>query len=488
MSKSVTPKSQDYSKWYTDVITKAELADYGPVKGTMIIRPYGFQIWENIKNIFDNEFKKTNHTNAYFPLFIPKSFLNKEAEHVEGFAKECAIVTHSRLAVNEEGSLAPDPKSKLDEEVIVRPTSETIIWSMYQKWIKSHRDLPILINQWANVVRWEMRTRLFLRTSEFLWQEGHTAHATKEEAMEETLKIVEIYRSLFEDYLAIPTIIGRKSNLERFAGADETFSIETMMKDKKALQAGTSHYLGTNFGSAFNVKFQNKENKELPVYATSWGVSTRMIGALIMVHGDDMGLRLPPRVAPIQVVIVPINPKNEKPEEFASFIKKVDETLNNNHVRTKIDISENSPGFKFNHWESKGVPIRIEIGMKEFGENLITISRRDIGDKIQLSIEDLDTLNDMLEDIQNNMFTDAKDFMNQNLFESDTFEDFQKKLSKDNCFIKAYWDGSDETELKIKEKTKATIRCILEDIEDSSKKCIFSKNAAKHLVVFAKAY
>ena len=483
----LTKQSENFSKWYTEVILENDLADYGPVKGTMVVKPYGFALWSNIKKILNKMIEDSGHENAYFPLFIPKSFLEKEAKHVEGFAKECAVVTHSKL-VSEDGSLSVDPESKLEEEIIVRPTSETIIWHMFKKWITSYRDLPVKINQWANVVRWEMRTRLFLRTSEFLWQEGHTAHATKEEAMEETLKIVEIYRSLFEDYLAIPTIIGRKSNLERFAGADETFSIETMMKDKKALQAGTSHYLGTNFGSAFNVKFQNKENKELPVYATSWGVSTRMIGALIMVHGDDMGLRLPPRVAPIQVVIVPINPKNEKPEEFASFIKKVDETLNNNHVRTKIDISENSPGFKFNHWESKGVPIRIEIGMKEFGENLITISRRDIGDKIQLSIEDLDTLNDMLEDIQNNMFTAAKDFMNQNLFESDTFEDFQKKLSKDNCFIKAYWDGSDETELKIKEKTKATIRCILEDIDDSSKKCIFSKNAAKHLVVFAKAY
>ncbi len=483
----LTKQSENFSKWYTEVILENDLADYGPVKGTMVVKPYGFALWSNIKKILNKMIEDSGHENAYFPLFIPKSFLEKEAKHVEGFAKECAVVTHSKL-VSEDGSLSVDPESKLEEEIIVRPTSETIIWHMFKKWITSYRDLPLKINQWANVVRWEMRTRLFLRTSEFLWQEGHTAHATKEEAMEETLKIVEIYRSLFEDYLAIPTIIGRKSNLERFAGADETFSIETMMKDKKALQAGTSHYLGTNFGSAFNVKFQNKENKELPVYATSWGVSTRMIGALIMVHGDDMGLRLPPRVAPIQVVIVPINPKNEKPEEFASFIKKVDETLNNNHVRTKIDISENSPGFKFNHWESKGVPIRIEIGMKEFGENLITISRRDIGNKIQLSIEELDTLNDMLEDIQNNMFNDAKDFMNQNLFESDTFEDFQKKLSKDNCFIKAYWDGSDETELKIKEKTKATIRCILEDIDDSSKKCIFSKNAAKHLVVFAKAY
>ena len=483
----ITKQSENFSKWYTDVILENDLADYGPVKGTMVVKPYGFALWSNIKKILNRMIEDSGHENAYFPLFIPKSFLEKEAKHVEGFAKECAVVTHSKLVSNE-GNLTVDPDSKLEEEIIVRPTSETIIWHMFKKWITSYRDLPLKINQWANVVRWEMRTRLFLRTSEFLWQEGHTAHATKEEAMEETLKIVDIYKSLFEDYLAIPTIIGRKSNLERFAGADETFSIETMMKDKKALQAGTSHYLGTNFGSAFDVKFQNKENKELPVYATSWGVSTRMIGALIMVHGDDMGLRIPPRIAPIQVVIVPINPKNDNPKEFASFIKKVNKTLSDNHIRTKIDISESSPGFKFNHWESKGVPLRIEIGMKEFNEGLITISRRDSKDKSQLNLDSLDKLSGILDDIQNKMFENAKNFMNDNLFESNSFEDFQEKLSKDNCFIKAYWDGSDETELQIKEKTKATIRCILEDVNDSSKHCIFSKNAAKHLVVFAKAY
>ena len=483
----ITKQSENFSKWYTDVILENDLADYGPVKGTMVVKPYGFALWSNIKKILNRMIEDSGHENAYFPLFIPKSFLEKEAKHVEGFAKECAVVTHSKLVSNE-GSLTVDPDSKLEEEIIVRPTSETIIWHMFKKWITSYRDLPLKINQWANVVRWEMRTRLFLRTSEFLWQEGHTAHATKEEAMEETLKIVDIYKSLFEDYLAVPTIIGRKSNLERFAGADETFSIETMMKDKKALQAGTSHYLGTNFGSAFDVKFQNKENKELPVYATSWGVSTRMIGALIMVHGDDMGLRIPPRIAPIQVVIVPINPKNDNPKEFASFIKKVNKTLSDNHIRTKIDISENSPGFKFNHWESKGVPLRIEIGMKEFNEGLITISRRDSKDKSQLNLDSLDKLSGILDDIQNKMFENAKNFMNDNLFESNSFEDFQEKFSKDNCFIKAYWDGSDETELQIKEKTKATIRCILEDVNDSSKHCIFSKNAAKHLVVFAKAY
>ena len=321
MSKSVTPKSENYSKWYTDVITKAELADYGPVKGTMIIRPYGFQIWENIKNIFDEEFKKTGHTNAYFPLFIPKSYLNKEADHIEGFAKECAIVTHSRLKADNDGNLIPDPDSKLEEEIIVRPTSETIIWSTYKKWIKSHRDLPILINQWANVVRWEMRTRLFLRTSEFLWQEGHTAHAKKQEAIDETLKILNIYQNVIEKSMGIPVITGKKSESEKFAGAEDTYTMEAMMGDKKALQAGTSHYLGKNFSKAFDVKFQTKDNKEDFVYATSWGVSTRLIGALIMVHGDDKGLRLPPNIAPVQVVIIPVINKDYNESEFKEWYK-----------------------------------------------------------------------------------------------------------------------------------------------------------------------
>ena len=306
----ITKQSDNFSKWYTDVILEADLADYGPVKGTMVIKPYGYSLWTNVKNVLNGMIEESGHDNAYFPLFIPKSFLEKEAKHVEGFAKECAVVTHSKL-VSEDGTLTVDPGSKLEEEIIVRPTSETIIWHMFKKWVTSYRDLPVKINQWANVVRWEMRTRLFLRTSEFLWQEGHTAHATKDEAMKETLMIVDMYKSLFEDYLAIPTLVGRKSNMERFAGADETYSIETMMRDKKALQAGTSHYLGTNFGNAFDVKFQSKDNKEQPVFATSWGVSTRMIGALIMVHGDDKGIKIPPKVAPHQVVVVPINPKNE---------------------------------------------------------------------------------------------------------------------------------------------------------------------------------
>ena len=483
----ITKQSENFSKWYTDVILDTDLADYGPVKGTMVVKPYGFALWTNIRDSLNKMIEDTGHENAYFPLFIPKSFLEKEAKHVEGFAKECAVVTHSKL-IAEDGSLQVDPASKLEEEIIVRPTSETIIWHMFKKWITSYRDLPLKVNQWANVVRWEMRTRLFLRTSEFLWQEGHTAHATKEEAMQETLDIVEVYRTLFEEYLAIPTIIGRKSNLERFAGADETFSIETMMRDKKALQAGTSHYLGTNFGSAFDVKFQSKDNKELPVYATSWGVSTRMVGALIMVHGDDNGLKIPPKIAPIQVVIIPINAKKEKQQEFFDYINNVSDVLSSINIRTKVDDSDGSPGFKFNKWELKGVPIRLEVGLKEFESSQITLCRRDNKEKQQLSVDSLKEVQEILVSIQSNMFNDAKSFMEENTCTAEDFNTFSEILSSDNKFIKAYWDGSDETELKIKDETKATIRCILEDVDDNTKKCIYSNKPAKHLVIFAKAY
>src|SRR5210317_250805 len=483
----ITKQSENFSKWYTDVILDTDLADYGPVKGTMVVKPYGFTLWTNIRDTLNKMIEDTGHENAYFPLFIPKSFLEKEAKHVEGFAKECAVVTHSKL-IAEDGSLQVDPDSRLEEEIIVRPTSETIIWHMFKKWITSYRDLPLKINQWANVVRWEMRTRLFLRTSEFLWQEGHTAHATKEEAMQETLDIVEVYRTLFEEYLAIPTIVGRKSNLERFAGADETFSIETMMRDKKALQAGTSHYLGTNFGSAFDVKFQSKDNKELPVYATSWGVSTRMVGALIMVHGDDNGLKLPPKIAPTQVVIIPINSKKENETKFSENIQSISKTLRDVGVRIKVDDSEGSPGYKFNKWELKGVPIRLEVGMKEFESKQVTLCRRDNGEKTQLNIDSLKDVQEILTNIQSNMFNDAKQFMEKNTCTADSFENFSNILSSENKFIKAYWDGSDETELKIKEETKATIRCIIDDVDDNTKKCIYSNKPAKYLVVFAKAY
>ena len=488
MSKSVTPKSKDYSKWYTDVITKAELADYGPVKGTMIIRPYGFQIWENIKNIFDNKFKETNHTNAYFPLFIPKSFLNKEAEHVEGFAKECAIVTHSRLAVNEEGSLAPDPKSKLDEEVIVRPTSETIIWSMYQKWIKSHRDLPILINQWANVVRWEMRTRLFLRTSEFLWQEGHTAHATEKEAIEETHKILNIYQDVVENYMGIPLSVGRKSDSEKFAGAVETFSIEAMMGDKKALQAGTSHYLGQNFSKAFNVKFQDIDNKEKYVYATSWGVSTRLIGALIMVHGDDKGLRLPPKIAPIQIVIVPIYKSQDDLNKINIYIQSILDYMKENNITCYFDTRDKlSPGFKFNEWEMKGVPLRIEVGMRDVNSEILTVARRDNNTKETVDVKDANPfLVKTLDTIQSSLYNEALAFKKQNTFKANDYEEFKKIIEKGG-FVECGWDGTEDTESKIKKDTNATIRCIPFE-QKNNLNCIYTQKPAKYSVIFAKAY
>mgnify|MGYP001356214019 FL=1 len=483
----ITKQSEDFSKWYTDTILNADLADYGPVKGTMVVKPYGFSLWSNVKKALNTMIEDSGHENAYFPLFIPKSFFEKEAKHVEGFAKECAVVTHSKLIAENDG-LSVDPDSKLEEEIIVRPTSETIIWSMFKKWITSYRDLPVMINQWANVVRWEMRTRLFLRTSEFLWQEGHTAHSTKEEAMEETLKIVEIYKSLFEDHLAIPTLIGKKSDSEKFAGAEETFSIETMMQDKKALQAGTSHYLGTNFGNAFDVTFQSKDNKEQPVYATSWGVSTRVIGALIMVHGDDKGLKIPPKVAPHQVIIIPINPKNEDEKEFNTFIDKVANDLSQKNIRCKVDSSDNTPGYKFNFWELRGAPIRIEIGLQEYKDQKLTVCRRDTGEKNSIKQNDISEIEDMLGDIQTSMYNSANSFLKENTIELDSYNDLKEKLSKDNCFVKAYWDGSEDSEMKVKEDTKATIRCILEDIDNPKAKCIVSGELAKHLVVFAKAY
>ena len=483
----ITKQSEDFSKWYTDTILNADLADYGPVKGTMVVKPYGFSLWSNVKKALNQMIEDSGHENAYFPLFIPKSFFEKEAKHVEGFAKECAVVTHSKLIAENDG-LVVDPDSRLEEEIIVRPTSETIIWSMFKKWITSYRDLPVMINQWANVVRWEMRTRLFLRTSEFLWQEGHTAHATKEEAIEETLKIVEIYKSLFEEYLAIPTLIGKKSDSEKFAGAEETFSIETMMQDKKALQAGTSHYLGTNFGNAFDVTFQSKDNKEQPVYATSWGVSTRVIGALIMVHGDDKGLKIPPKVAPHQVIIIPINPKNEDEKEFNAFIDKVANDLSQKNIRCKVDSSDNTPGYKFNFWELRGAPIRIEIGLQEYKDQKLTVCRRDTGEKNSIKQNDISEIEDMLGDIQTSMYNSANSFLKENTIELDSYNDLKEKLSKDNCFVKAYWDGSEDSEMKVKEDTKATIRCILEDIDNPKAKCIVSGELAKHLVVFAKAY
>ena len=490
MSKGVTPKSEDYARWYTDVITKAEMADYGPVKGTMVIRPYGFSVWESIKDAFNKRFKESGHVNAYFPLFIPKSFLSKEADHIEGFAKECAVVTHSRLKSAEDGSgLVVDPDSKLEEEVIVRPTSETVIWSMYKKWINSYRDLPILINQWVNVVRWEMRTRLFLRTSEFLWQEGHTAHATKKEAQEEALKILGIYKEVAEKVLAIPILTGLKSESERFAGAVDTYCIEAMMGDKRALQAGTSHYLGQKFARAFDVKFQNENNKEELVYATSWGVSTRLVGALIMVHGDNKGLRLPPKVAPVQIVIIPIIKNENDMAEIREFLEPLIVSLEEKGVRLQLDDRlKVSPGFKFNEWEMKGVPIRVEAGPRDMESGTVLCARRDTGEKESLKITSSgEKLIQLLDEIQNNLYNQALEFREKNTFFADTYDEF-KSLIEAGGFIRCGWDGNADSETAVKSETKATIRCLLQNENVDDLLCIYSGNPAKYKVIFARAY
>jgi len=490
MSKGITSKSQDHGKWYTDVITKAELADYGPVKGTMVIKPYGFAIWELVKDEFDRQFKATGHSNAYFPLFIPKSFLAKEADHVEGFAKECAIVTHSRLMMDaESNTIQVDPSSKLEEEIIVRPTSETVIWHMYKKWINSYRDLPILINQWANVVRWEMRTRLFLRTSEFLWQEGHTAHSNEKEAVEETLKILNIYKDVSNKHLAIPVLTGRKTDSEKFAGAVDTYCIEAMMGDKRALQAGTSHYLGQNFAKAFDVKFQTENNKEEYVYASSWGVSTRLIGAIIMVHGDDSGLRLPPSIAPTQLVIVPFFKSQEELSKIKTYIDTLIKELENSKIRIIFDDREKmSPGFKFNEWELKGVPVRLDIGAQEIENNEFTVFRRDTKQKEVISSDDIvGHVLSLIDSIQQNMFNQANKFMTENIFSVDDYHQFKEIIDRGG-FVRCGWDGTDESEKNIKNDTKATIRCIPFDESPDQLTCIFSGKPAKYEVIFAKAY
>ena len=489
MSKKITPQSQNYSIWYTDVVRQAGLADHGPVKGTMVIKPYGFMIWENIKDSLDRMIKETGHVNAYFPLFIPKSFFAKEAEHVEGFAKECAVVTHTKLMINDENKIVVDPESKLEEEVIVRPTSETIVWSMYKKWIQSYRDLPVLINQWANIVRWEMRTRLFLRTSEFLWQEGHTAHATAQEAEEETLKILGIYKTLAEDFLALPVLTGLKSESEKFAGAEQTYCIEAMMKDKRALQAGTSHNLGQNFARAFDVRFQNKNNVEELVYATSWGVSTRLIGAVIMAHGDDNGLRLPPKIAPYQVVFVPIARNEEETIQIKEYVSPVLAELKINEVRIFEDWSDNSPGFKFHEWEMKGAPIRLEIGPRDVKEEKAVLVRRDTNEKIFMEKSQLvETIFTLLKEIQNNLFEQARTFRQENTHSVSTYDEFKDILKNKGGFLQCGWDGEKISEAKIKEDTKATIRCILTEEKAEGINCVYSGNPAKHIVIFAKAY
>ena len=487
MSKKLPNIDSDISSWYTEVVTKADLADYGPVKGTMVIKPYGFQLWENVKDIFDDMIKKTGHTNAYFPLLIPKSFLAKEAEHVEGFAKECAIVTHTRLK-SEKGKIIVDPDSRLEEEVIIRPTSETVIWSMYKKWIQSYRDLPILINQWANVVRWEMRTRLFLRTTEFLWQEGHTAHQTKEEAQKETLDILELYKKLAEEYLAIPVFTGLKTDAEKFAGADKTYCIEAMMLDKRALQAGTSHNLGQNFAKAFDVKFQTDSNSEEFVWATSWGISTRLIGGVILAHGDKNGLRIPPKIAPIQTVLIPIFRSEDQKDEIKKYINPLEEELKSIGIRYFIDWSDSSPGFKFNEWELKGVPVRIEIGPRDVESKKLVMARRDNGEKFSISKNELGIkIKTTLEEIQNNLFNQAKEFRNENTHDIKTYDEF-KNIINNGGFVRCGWDGDSETELKIKEETKATIRCIPFNENPKGLKCVYSGKTAKHEVIYAKAY
>lgn len=488
MSKKVTPKSQNFSGWYTDVIARAGLADYGPVKGTMVIKPYGFSLWEHLRDALDKMIKDSGHVNAYFPLFIPKSFLAQEADHVEGFAKECAVVTHSRLKAGEDG-LIVDPESKLEEEVIVRPTSETVIWSMYKKWIQSYRDLPLLINQWANVVRWEMRTRLFLRTTEFLWQEGHTAHATEEEAETEALLILNIYKKLAEEHLAIPVLTGLKSDAEKFAGAERTYCIEAMMGDKRALQAGTSHNLGQNFARAFGVTFQTEDNKEELVYATSWGVSTRLVGAVIMTHGDDKGLRLPPKIAPIQVVIIPIARTEEDEQNIRQFIEPFLNEFKEKQIRFHQDWSPNSPGFKFNEWEMKGVPLRLEVGPRDVEGNQVMLVRRDTGDKTAVSKDSIGTAVDtLLHEIQDNLFQQALTFREEHTCTVSSFDEFKSVIKNNGGFIRCGWDGENDTETIIKEETKATIRCILADGDVSGKTCVYSGKPAKHEVIFAKAY
>jgi len=492
MSKEITPRSQDYSQWYNDLVLKGGLADYSAVRGCMVIKPYGFTLWENMRDALDRMFKDTGHVNAYFPLFIPKSFLSKEAAHVEGFAKECAVVTHYRLKNDPNGSgVIVDPEAKLEEELIVRPTSETIIWNTYKDWIQSYRDLPILVNQWANVVRWEMRTRLFLRTAEFLWQEGHTAHATQEEAVEETRKMLDVYATFAEEYMAVPVLKGVKSESERFAGAIDTYCIEALMQDGKALQAGTSHFLGQNFAKAFEVQFLNKENQLEYVWATSWGVSTRLVGALVMAHSDDEGLVLPPKIAPLQVVIVPIYKGHEQKEQIDAKVSEIVSNLKKMGISVKYDDNDNNrPGWKFAEYEMKGVPVRLAIGARDLANNVVEVARRDTKEKQSVSLDGIaDFVKNMLDDIQNNMFNRAKAFRDEHITAADTWEEFVKLLDEKGGFVFAHWDGTAETEEAIKEKTKATIRCIPIDgsgAEEGS--CILTGNPSKQRVLFARAY
>jgi prolyl-tRNA synthetase len=489
MAKEITPRDENYSQWYNDIVKKAGLADSSAVRGCMVIKPYGYAIWENMRDQLDKMFKETGHVNAYFPLFVPKSLFEAEEKNAEGFAKECAIVTHYRLKndPDNKGKLMVDPEAKLEEELIVRPTSEAIIWNTYRDWIQSYRDLPILINQWANVVRWEMRTRPFLRTAEFLWQEGHTAHATKTEAIVEAKMIHDIYAQFAEEYMAMPVIKGAKSENERFAGADDTYTIEALMQDGKALQAGTSHFLGQNFAKAFNVTFSNDKNEYEYVWATSWGVSTRLIGGLIMTHSDDEGLVLPPKLAPIQVVIVPI-PKPE--DELLSKANEIGNALKAHGIKVKIDTDDTKrPGFKFAEYEMKGVPIRLGLGKRDIENNTIEVARRDTKEKTTISLADVvNHVLKLLDEIQENLFQRAKRYRENHFTAVDDYSEFKVQLETKGGFFFCHWDGTHETEEKIKEETKATIRCIPFDMPSESGVCMYSGKPSERRVVFAKAY
>ncbi|KQC01213.1 proline--tRNA ligase [Pedobacter sp. Hv1] len=490
MSKGITSKNDDYSQWYNDIVIKADLAEHSSVKGCMVIKPYGYSIWEKIQAVLDQKFKDTGHSNAYFPLFIPKSYFSKEAAHVEGFATECAVVTHYRLKNDGNGNIVVDETAKLEEELIVRPTSETIIWNTYRGWIESYRDLPLLINQWANVVRWEMRTRLFLRTTEFLWQEGHTAHATSQEAIEETERMLDVYADFVENWMAVPVVKGKKTPTERFAGALDTYCIEALMQDGKALQAGTSHFLGQNFAKAFDVKFTSKEGKQEHVWATSWGVSTRLMGALIMSHSDDSGLVLPPKLAPIQVVIVPIYKGEEDLAKISTFVDELMAKLKGLGISVKYDDRDSQrPGFKFAEYELKGVPIRLAIGGRDMENGTVELARRDTKEKFTVPQADLDVyIANLLNEIQENIYNKAHQFREEHITEANSYEEFKELLDSKTGFISAHWDGTAETEKQIKEETKATIRCIPLDNKLEDGVCMVTGKPSIQRVLFARAY
>jgi prolyl-tRNA synthetase len=490
MAKDFTKRADNYSQWYNELVIKADLAENSAVRGCMVIKPYGYAIWEKMQAALDKMFKETGHQNAYFPLFIPKSFFTKEASHVEGFAKECAVVTHYRLKTDENGKIVVDETAKLEEELIVRPTSETIIWDTYRNWIQSYRDLPILVNQWANVVRWEMRTRLFLRTAEFLWQEGHTAHATQEEALTETRQMLDVYAYFAENFMAVPVLKGVKTANERFAGAIETFCIEALMQDGKALQAGTSHFLGQNFAKAFDVKFLTKENKQEYVWATSWGVSTRLMGALVMAHSDDNGLVLPPKLAPIQVVIVPIYKNEEQLAQISVKAEAIKKAIESKGISVKYDNRDTyKPGWKFAEYEFKGVPLRLAIGPRDLEEGTIEVARRDTMEKATYQQIDIENkVEHLLESIQSNLYQKALNFRDMSTYKVDTWDEFKDAIENKGGFVLAHWDGTTETELKIKDATKATIRTIPLNNPQENGKCIFSGKPSTQRVVFAKSY